>query len=112
MICPKCYAEYLEHINDCGDCKISLVDACLIDLPIPEMTWKALPAFQGKIYSDMVAEILDENDIPYYEKMDWSSSAYIVTAASLPGQIIRIFVPGKYLNKASKIVSSITGVEK
>tara|TARA_B110000014_G_C19996910_1_gene516546 strand:+ start:314 stop:652 length:339 start_codon:yes stop_codon:yes gene_type:complete len=112
MICPKCYAEYLEHISDCGDCKVSLIDACLIDLPIPEMTWKALPAFQGKIYADMVAEILDKNDIPYYEKMDWSSSAYIVTAANLPGQIIRIFVPEKYLNKASKIVSSITGVEK
>ncbi len=48
MICPECHAEYLDHIKECGDCKLTLVDACVIDLPIPEMTWAALPPFQGR----------------------------------------------------------------
>ena len=42
MICPKCHAEYLDHVDECGDCNIKLVDACILDLPIPEMTWKPL----------------------------------------------------------------------
>ena len=43
MICPDCQAEYLDNINECGDCNVSLIDACSIDLPIPEMTWMPLP---------------------------------------------------------------------
>ena len=39
MICPQCHAEYLSHINICGDCKYPLVDASNIDLPITEMKW-------------------------------------------------------------------------
>ena len=66
MICPECHAEYLEHIEKCGDCNISLVDACILDLPIPEMTWASLPPFEGKVYADMIAEIFDKNEIPYY----------------------------------------------
>ena len=39
MLCPECHAEYLDHIKECGDCNVSLTDACPIDIPIPEMTW-------------------------------------------------------------------------
>ena len=73
MICPECHADYLNHIKKCGDCNVSLVDACVLDLPIPEMTWSALPPFSGKIYADMAGEILDNNDIAYYLKMNWAS---------------------------------------
>jgi hypothetical protein len=66
MICPECHADYLNHIKKCGDCNVSLIDACVLDLPIPEMTWSALPPFSGKIYADMAGEILDNNDIAYY----------------------------------------------
>ena len=109
MICPKCHAEYLDHINECGDCKISLVDACLIDLPIPEMTWSSLPPFEGKIFADMTAELLDQHSIPYYLKMDWTSSALNIGATGLPGQIIRIFVPEEYLDKATGLTTAVIG---
>ena len=59
MICPECHADYLDHIQECGDCQISLVDACPIDLPIPDMTWSSLPPFEGKIYADMAAESIE-----------------------------------------------------
>jgi len=112
MICPQCHAEYMNHIKTCGDCKTSLVDACNIDLPIPEMTWLPLPIIKGKIYAEMATDLLDQNSIPHYVKMDWISSAYLVEATSLPGQIIKIFVPKEYLKKASSIIDSILGVNK
>ena len=76
MICPDCYAEYFTNVELCGDCNKPLVEASLLDMPIPEMKWIALPYFEGKVYSDMITEILDENEIPYYKKANWTSSAY------------------------------------
>ena len=98
MICPECHAEYLDHIQKCGDCQVLLVDACVIDLP-----------FEGKIYADMAADLLDQNSIPYYLKMDWISSAFNVEATSLSGQMVRIFVPDEHKDKASELTSSIFG---
>ena len=80
-----------------------------MDLPIPEMTWSALPPFSGKIYADMAGEILDNNDIAYYLKMNWASSAYSIEAANLTGDIVRIFVPKASFEKASDLVASISG---
>ena len=60
MICPECYAEYFTNAELCGDCKRPLVEASLLDMPIPEMKWIALPYFEGKVYSDMITEIFDE----------------------------------------------------
>ena len=109
MICPKCHAEYLDHIQECGECLVPLIDACNLDLPIPKTNWCALPTFQGKIYADMAAEILDKHSIPYYLKMDWALSAYNIGATNLTGQIVRIFVPEKNLKHASELTSSIIG---
>ena len=85
------------------------MDACVLDLPVPEMTWSALVPFQGKIYADMAAEILDNNDIAYYLKMDWTASAFSIEGANLPGQVVRIFVPETSFKKASELVTSISG---
>jgi hypothetical protein len=74
------------------------------------MTWSALPPFSGKVYADMASEILDNNDIAYYLKMNWSSSAYSIGATNLTGDIVRIFVPETSFEKASDLVASISGV--
>ena len=112
MICPQCNAEYLSHIKTCGDCKNPLVNASNIDLPIVEMKWIPLPIIKGKIYADMVIDLLNQDSIPHYVKMDWISSAYLVEAASLPNQVIRIFVSKGHLKKASSITDSILGNNK
>ncbi|MBT3179597.1 MAG: hypothetical protein HOB40_04075 [Candidatus Marinimicrobia bacterium] len=109
MICPECHAEYLDHIIECGDCKVSLINASAVDMPLTKMTWAALPPFQGKIYADMAAEILEKNNIPYYLKMDWTASAFSIESATIPGEVVRIFVPKDTLEKASDLVSSISG---
>ena len=109
MLCPECHAEYLDHIKECGDCNVSLTDACPIDIPIPEMTWSPLTPFEGKVYADMAAELLEKHSIPYYLKMDWTSSAFVIEATSIAVQVVRIFVPKTQFNKANGLVSSITG---
>ena len=109
MICTNCYAEYLDHIKECGDCDLKLVDACLIDLPIPEMDWESLPVLSGKIYADMAAEILDKNMVPYYFKMDWASSAFNIEGANIAGQTVRIFVPKSHFKIASELTFQIIG---
>ena len=83
-----------------------------IDLPIKEIKWLPLPIIEGKIYADMVIDLLNQDSIPHYIKMDWTSSAYLVEAASLPNQVIRIFVPKEHLKKASSIAHAILGINK
>ncbi len=112
MICPKCNAEYLNYIKDCSDCKISLIDASKVDLQISDLKWHVLPVIQGKIYADMITNILDQKSIPNYTKMDWAFSAYFVGGANLPGQTIKIFVPEKNLKQALSITTSILGIHK
>ena len=112
MLCPECHAEYLDHIKECGDCNFSLKDACPIDIPIPEMTWSLLAPFEGKVYDDMAAELLDRHSIPYYLKMDWTSSALGIEPTSIAGQHVRIYDPKTHYNKTNGLVSSITGKTK
>ncbi len=109
MICPNCQAEYLDNITECGDCKVTLIDACALDLPISEMTWTPLPVFIGTTYVDIVIEILNQKDIPHYVKNNWSSSAYGIRGSGLIDNVIRIFVPKSYKQQATGIVNSITG---
>jgi len=112
MICPKCNAEYLDYIKDCSDCKISLIDSSKIDLQNSDLKWTALPDIQGKIYADMITDILNQKSIPNYARMDWVFSAYLVDGANLPGQKIKIFVPKKKLKQALSITTSILGIHK
>ena len=112
MICPKCHAEYLDHLKRCGDCNTDLIEASNVDLPTTEMNWLPLPVIGGKIYADMIIDILNQNSIPHYVNVDWTSSAYLVEAANLPNQIIRIFVPKEHLSKASSFANSIVGTDK
>ena len=53
------------------------MDASNFGLPISEMKWLPLPIIEGKIYADMVIDLLNQDSIPHYVKMDWTSSAYL-----------------------------------
>ena len=112
MICPVCRADYLDNINECGDCEVSLVDACALDLPIPEMIWTPLPTFIGSTYADMITEIFNQQKIPHYVKSNWSSSALSTRGSGMIDDIIRIFVPKEFEQKATNIVDGIAGEKK
>ena len=108
MICPECQAEYLDNFIECGDCKILLIDACAIDLPIPKMTWAPLPTFNGNTFSDMIIEVLNNKEIPYYLKTNWNSSDLSTNKSEMINNTIKVFVPKSYEKKATLIVNSIT----
>ena len=96
MICPKCHAEYFEDNEKCGDCNLELIDACSIDIPIPDMHWVALKPIYSSTTADMITEILNNEEIPHYAKSDWASSALNTSGNSLIDNIVRIFIPKLY----------------
>ena len=101
--------KYLANFKTCGDCNTKLVNASLIDIPIPEMTWKLLPKFEGRLYADMIIEIFNKKDIPYYVKTNWTSSAYGVQGIGISSDLVRIYVPELSHKEASEITLSIIG---
>ena len=109
MICPECQAEYLDNITECGDCKSTLIDACAIGLPIPEMTWIPLPTFIGNKYSDIIIELLNKKEIPHYVKNNWSSAFLNTGNSEMIDDKIRVFVPKSYKQQATSIIHSIAG---
>ena len=111
MICPKCHAEYLDNIKTCKDCNKKLVNASLIDITIPEIVWKPLPQFEGKLYADMITEIFNKKDIPYYVKTNWKSSAYGVHGIGISSDLVKIYVPELSYKRASEITLSIIGTK-
>ena len=108
MICPKCHAEYFEDNEKCGDCNLELIDACSIDIPIPNMQWVALKPIYSSTTADMITEILSNEEIPHCAKSDWASSALNTSGNSLIDNIVRIFIPKLYEKKA---VETLIGID-
>lgn len=78
MYCPECHAEYKVGIEVCPDCGVSLVDTDPLELPLEEIDWVALKPVDGKVYADMVSEVFRDQEIPYYIKSDWMTSASVL----------------------------------
>ena len=110
MVCPNCHAEYLEGIEVCADCKVSLVDTEPFELPLQEIIWVKLRSVPGQIYAEMVAEVLQSKNIPNYIKSDdWAGSAFGITAVNLSGGNVTIYVPENHKKEADEILSEILG---
>ena len=107
MIYPDCHTEYLDNIIDCGDCFVKLVNACNINLPLPEFCWEPLPTFGGRLYAEMATKMLENEGIPYYLDMNWSYTAFSMVTTNLAGQLVRVLVPKEQLKKAKKIINPI-----
>lgn len=108
MICPECKAEYEAKISQCVDCKVTLVDAIILDKPLEDIKWNELPPFESILYAEMAGEILEKNDIPFFIKSDVLSTTFSIEGTSMPG-FTRIFVPEDLKIKALSLVESITG---
>ncbi len=106
-VCPGCKYEYKEGIRVCPDCKLELVDK----LPeIPEKgektKWVPLHSQPGRIYSEMVKEVLEKKGIPCILEPG-NISALAVKATSVTGDESTLWVPEKYLDEANEILNQM-----
>ena len=109
MKCPKCKAEYQNGIEICVDCGVSLVFNLPIDKPLKEISWIKLGPVSGKIFADMIADVLSQKKIPHYLKADFLTSALGIQSGNMIGSKVFVFVPEGFQEKTNKIIEDITG---
>ncbi len=109
MICPECLVEYVKGTEVCADCKVSLVDAEPLEIPLQKITWVKLDPVPGQVYAEMVAEVLSKENIPNYIKADWAESAFSISAANLAGSKVVIYVPEINQAEAESILKELLG---
>ena len=104
--CPSCKAEYVKDSIECPDCGEKLVESLPEDEMEDDFKWVPLRGVPGKVYAEMVTEILDKDEIPNYIKSDALSTVYLITGASTIGNAT-IYVPEKHREKAEEILFQI-----
>jgi hypothetical protein len=60
-----------------------------------------------KIFGEMMGEVLDSAEIPYFLKSDWSASAYNIAPAGLVGSYVQVYVPENFCNKANSLLNEL-----
>ena len=105
--CPSCSTEYLESIKTCSDCGETLVEHLPESSEIPELKWTPLHSVPGKVYAEMVTEILDKEEIPNFIKSDAVSTTYLTGGAGGIGGTSVIFVPEEHQSRAEEILTQL-----
>lgn len=103
--CPECRYEYLPEVNECPDCGSALVHE-LPDVKIEyeDVKWTALKPLPGIIYAKMVAEVLDQRNIPnYVQSLFGSGGIGVVSGADFAGSSAKIYVPEEFVAEAEAI---------
>jgi hypothetical protein len=105
--CPECHTEFKPQVEICSDCNVTLVNVKISKEPLAEIKWVQVKEFSGKLFAEMAGEILTNNHIPYFLKSDWLSVSHIVSAATIPGGSIKLFVPEDSQTSAENILMDL-----
>ena len=107
MYCPTCQAEFIDSITICSDCNISLVENMALNETLENINWVKVKELPGKVFGEMMGEVLDSAEIPYFLKSDWSASAYNIAPAGLVGSYVQVYVPENFYNKANSLLNEL-----
>ena len=93
--CPKCKYEYKKEVTACPDCQLNLVVELLVEEKKesdPDLKFVPLPNLPGRIYGEMLKEVLDQRNIPSYIRSDGFSDLIQAPGTHPPGGV-QLFVP-------------------
>ena len=107
MYCPSCKAEFIDSITICSDCNITLVENMALNEPLENINWVKVKEVPGKVFGEMMGEVLDSEGIPYFLKSDWSASAYNIASAGLSGSYVQLYVPENFFDKANNLLTGV-----
>ena len=107
MYCPSCKSEFIDSITICSDCNISLVENMALNEPLENINWVNVKEVPGKVFCEMMGEVLDSEGIPYFLKTDWSASAYNIASAGLSGSYVQLYVPENFCDKANNLLTEL-----
>jgi hypothetical protein len=77
-----------------------------------EIVWRKIGPLSGTIHAEMVAEVLEERNIPHFVSQDWFSGALGVKAVSAVGNTAFIFVPEEQYEEVLALVEEMFGDEQ
>ena len=75
--------------------------------PLENINWVKVKELPGKVFGEMMGEVLDSAEIPYFLKSDWSGSAYNIAAAGLAGSYVQVYVPENFCDKANNLLTGL-----
>ena len=107
MYCPSCHDEFIDSITICSECNITLVENIALNEPLENINWVKVKELPGKVFGEMMGEVLNSAEIPYFLKSDWSASAYNVAPTGLVGSYVQVYVPENFHDKANKLLTDL-----
>jgi hypothetical protein len=77
--CPECRYEYKVGINKCPDCGTDLVEQIQEEEDVvEEIEFVPLPNLPGRVYAEMVMEVLKQKGIPCYTRSDGLTDSHLI----------------------------------
>ena len=105
--CPHCGYEYKKGITRCTDCGAALEDSLPVEKFCNEnIKWIQLNTFPGRIYADMLKEMFEKEGIPVIIR---GSGLAPIIGKGTKGEIVKVMVPEKFLEKCEQILSETLG---
>jgi hypothetical protein len=77
-----------------------------------ETIWRKIGPLSGTIHAEMVAEVLEERNIPHFISQDWFSGALGIKAVSAVGNSAFIFIPEDHYQEVLELVDEMFGDEQ
>ncbi len=110
--CPICKSEFYDEVKVCPDHHVKLVGSLKNIKHEDNVHWVLLYQFINKTYFEMVSQVLEKNNIPYFQKNDFFEGAYLVKSGSPIGTSIKLYIPVKYLQKAKDLTGGMIDLDE